>query len=350
MSNRWLVIGGLVASLLGAEPETLLENGHLKRAREAVDAYYRAHPQDARANYLMSRVTSAFGDNDNALKYAETAVKLDPRNGEYHRQLAGVYGDIGEKASLLKQFGLAKKCRAEIDAAVALNPKDVENLDAQVNYYRVAPGIAGGDKNKAQTVAEEMVKINPSRGYLAEASIARAEKDDAKAAALYRKAVDADPRNYEALISLTVYYMQESHKDLAQAERLANDAIGANPDRISAYVLAVQILVKQNRSKEAPALLAKAEAAIPDNLVPYLAAGRALLEQGSDLQTAETYIRKYLTQTPEPGWPPLAGAHWSLALLHEKRGDKPQARTELETALRLKPDFEPAKRDLKRLK
>ena len=75
-----------------------------------------------------------------------------------------------------------------------------------------------------------------------------------------------------------------------------------------------------------------------------------MLQQGSDLQTAEAYVRKYLAQPPEPGWPPLAGAHWTLGLICEKRGDRTQARAEMETALRLKPDFEPAKRDLKRLK
>jgi hypothetical protein len=37
-------------------------------------------------------------------------------------------------------------------------------------------------------------------------------------------------------------------------------------------------------------------------------------------------------------------------LVYEKQGHKQEAHAELETALRLKPDFEPAKRDLKRLK
>jgi hypothetical protein len=37
-------------------------------------------------------------------------------------------------------------------------------------------------------------------------------------------------------------------------------------------------------------------------------------------------------------------------LVYEKEGRKADARNELETALRLKPDFEPAHRDLKRLK
>jgi hypothetical protein len=43
-------------------------------------------------------------------------------------------------------------------------------------------------------------------------------------------------------------------------------------------------------------------------------------------------------------------AHRSLGLLYEKEGRKSDAISELQTALRLKPDFEAAKQDLKRLK
>ncbi|RPJ55307.1 MAG: tetratricopeptide repeat protein [Acidobacteria bacterium] len=43
-------------------------------------------------------------------------------------------------------------------------------------------------------------------------------------------------------------------------------------------------------------------------------------------------------------------AHWRLALTLEKLNRKPEAIHELQSALRLAPDFEEAKRDLKRLK
>jgi len=77
-----------------------------------------------------------------------------------------------------------------------------------------------------------------------------------------------------------------------------------------------------------------------------------MLRDGADLSKAEACLKKYLDQTNEPevGAPLIAGAHWSLGLVYEKEGRKADARSELETALRLRPDFEPARRDLKRLK
>jgi len=347
-----IVILGACA-LFAGEPDAqaLIENGHFKRARDLAEASYRAHPQDAHSAYLLAEVRNAFGNYDEALKYAEQAVRLDPKEAEYHRELADVYGNIGLKSSLFKQFSLAKKCRAELDAASAMNPKDVENLDAQMVYYIEAPGIVGGDKKKALAIAEEITKLNPARGYLAQARIARAEKDDdPRIEQLYKKALELDPSNYTALVSLSNYYLMDQHANYGLAEKYASEALQANPDRISAYVWLAQALVKQNRHHEVPAILAKAEVAVPDNLAPYIIAGRTMLQQGTDLQTAETYLRKYLTQPPEPGWPPHAGARWSLGLLYEKRGEKAQARGEMEAALRLMPDYEPAKRDLKRLK
>jgi tetratricopeptide (TPR) repeat protein len=350
-SLAFVILGATAMAAGDPDPHALVENGHFKRARDLAEAAYRAHPQDARAAYLLAEVRNAFGEYDEALKYAELAVRLDPKNAEYRRELADVYGSIGLKSSVFKQFTLAKKCRAELDAASAMDPRDVENLDAQMTYYLEAPGIVGGDKKKAQAIAEEITRLNPARGYLAQAHIAATEKgDDSKIERLYQQALESGPRDYVALVRFSNFYLMDQHKNYALTEKLALEAVQVNPDRIAAYCALVQALVKQNRISDVSGILAKAEAAIPDNLAPYIVAGRVMLQQGANLGTAEAYLRKYLTQPPEPGWPPHAGAHWSLGVLYEKRGDKAQARGEMEAALRLNPDFEPAKRDLKRLK
>jgi len=112
------------------------------------------------------------------------------------------------------------------------------------------------------------------------------------------------------------------------------------------------VLVQEKRYDDAAKLVARSQQAIPDDLSPYVYAARAMLHETAELPRAETYLKKYFTETrePEAGAPLIAGAHWSLGLVYEKEGRKQDAKNELETALRLKPDFEPAKKDLKRLK
>ena len=82
----------------------------------------KANPSDAEAAALLSSVREAYGDLDAALSLAETAVKLEPKVAEYHWQLAQVVGEMAQRASVFKQFGLARRYRQEIESAMALDP------------------------------------------------------------------------------------------------------------------------------------------------------------------------------------------------------------------------------------
>lgn len=345
----------LLALILKAgepDPQLLIDNGHYKRARTLVEAAYRAHPNDARANYLMARLQHGFGNLNEAVKYGEAAVRLDSKASAYHRELGEIYADQAEAASIFRQLGLARKCRAEFEAALAIAPKDPDNLYDQMLFFLQAPGVVGGDKNKAVEIANEIVKADPGRGYLALAHIARSGKEEGRVEELYKKAGESNPGNYEARISLATFHLEAKHANPGAAEQHLKAALDLNPDRIEAYRLLAFALVLQDRFDDAGKVISRAEAAVPDDISPSYYAARAMLRSGKELAKAEAYLKKYLAETkePEPGAPSIALAHWSLGLVYEKEGRKGEARTELETAVRLKPDFEQAKRDLKRVK
>jgi tetratricopeptide (TPR) repeat protein len=96
--------------------------------------------------------------------------------------------------------------------------------------------------------------------------------------------------------------------------------------------------------------LAEAESRVPDDLSPYFQAGLETLLADKDAGRAERYLRKYLTQEPEAYAPRLSRAHWRIGQTLEKQGRKTEAIAEIETALRLEPDLEEARKDLKRMK
>ena len=66
-------------------PEALIKAGHWKRARAQVAPLYKANPNDAELNYLMSEIDDAFGDLGNARALAEKAVALKGSESRYHR-------------------------------------------------------------------------------------------------------------------------------------------------------------------------------------------------------------------------------------------------------------------------
>jgi tetratricopeptide (TPR) repeat protein len=334
-----------------ANVDALIENGHLKRARPLAEALYKANASDAHANYCMGRVETGFNHLDEAIRYAEAAVKLDPKSAVYHRWLGEAYGQQIDQVSMMKQFGVAKKMRAEFEAALALDPKNHDNILNMIEYYLQAPGMFGGDKKKAHQMADDEVKSNPSSGYLSQARIATIEKDSGKLDGFYRKAAEADPKNYDAQITLALFMVNGASKDFIQAEQHAKVAIDLNPDRISGYRLLAYALASQKRVDDAAKAITRSEAAIPDDLSPYVYGARGLLAQGVEFAHAETWLKKYLAETKEPelGAPLIAGTHWSMGLVYEKENRKPEAIAELQTALRIKPEFEPAKKDLKRI-
>jgi tetratricopeptide (TPR) repeat protein len=352
----------LTAFAADSDVESLMRNGHWKRAREAADAYYHSHPNDARGAYWLARVRRSFNNFAEAAKYAEMAVRLDPKASAYHRELGLTYLHQVETSSMFKAIGMMRKCRDELDAALAIAPNDPDNLFEKIDFLLQAPGVAGGDKKRAVGLADQLLKIDPARGNLALARIAVKQKEFGRLESLYRKAAEVNPHSYEAQVALASLYLgnpvvpedasSRSRANFGFAEQHARTALNLNADRIDAYRLLVDALVSQRRFDDVATTLAHAEDAIPDDLSPYVTAARAMLRAGVELAKAESYLRKYLAQTKEPevGPPAAAGVHRSLAMAYEKEGRLVDARNELETALRLKPDFEAARRDLKRLK
>jgi tetratricopeptide (TPR) repeat protein len=349
---------------IAADPdvESLMRNGHWKRAREAAEAYFRSHPNDARGAYWLARARRTFDDFGEAAGYAEMAVRLGPKASAYHRELALAYLHRLETSSILKAIGVMRKCRDELDAALAIDPSDPDNLFEKMDFFLQAPGIVGGDKKKAVALAERIVKIDPARGYVAFARIAVRQREFGKLESLYQKAAEVNPHSYDVQVALASLYVgnpaapedtsSRSRASFDLAEQHARAALDLNADRIDAYRLLADALVSQRRFDDAAQMLTRSEEAIPDDLSPYVTGARAMLRNGVELAKAETYLRKYLAQTKEPevGAPASAGVHRSLAMVYEKEGRLADARNELETALRLKPDFEAARRDLKRFK
>lgn len=331
-----------------ASAEALIEGGHWKRARALLEQRVNANPNDAQAVCLLSRVKIAFGDFDAALSLAEKAVALNGRNADYHYQLAEVYSDMLPRAGTLKQLSLS--LRKELDAALALDPKHLDALSGLMQFYLEAPWIAGGDKGKARAIAEQMVRIDAARGYLAMARLAQAEKDLAKVEGFYLKALQANPRNYEVQLALANLYGSQSKKKYDLAVKHAREALALDAGREVAYSILAVIFAMGQRWGELDAILAQAEKNVPDNLNPHYQAGRVLAAEGKDLPRAERYFRKYLTWEPEGYRPDFASAHWRLGLTLEKQGRKSEALSELEIAVRMKPDFDIAKKDLRRLK
>jgi tetratricopeptide (TPR) repeat protein len=348
--TRLCILGFLCAAWLYAAdtPQALMDDGHHKRLRAIAEQRYRDHPNDPEALWMMSFVKLTWDDHKTAIELAEKAVAADPKNPRYHLALAQAVGREAQKASILRQPGLALRFKRELAATLALDPKNLDAMEYSIGFDFQAPGIMGGDKAHGRATAEQMVRIDPVRGYLQQVMLARYDKQDGRIEELLRKAVEAGPANYLAHVILADFCVNPLKK-YGEAEALARDALRMDPGRVNAHTILAVSLIVQDRWAELDGALAQAEKDVPDNLFPYFRAGQWCLARPNELARGERYFRKYLTQEPEPYSPNHSQAHWRLGQTLEKLGRKPEAIAEFQASVKLDPDS-PARQDLKRLK
>ncbi len=362
--HRWLALALVTPALSAcdlshlppARPfslEAAVARGQFVRAAALLTARWQQDRENPDLNYQLSRALSAIGELDAALPLAEKASAANPQSADFHAQLAVIYGRQAEKASFVKQLGLARRAKKEFDAAYALDPQNIEALYGLMMFDNAAPTFLGGDKAKALQLADAMAAVDATRGLQAGAQLAHERKDAAAEEALLLKAIGPwpdyrEPEAYNAGMALAAHY--QSTNRAADAGRIACAALQADPGRIDAYRLLVEMAAAEQCWNEVEDLLRGATARVQDDLSAHYAAAVAMLRAGRRRHRAEALLRRYLAHPPEANAPSLATARWQLASLLEQTGRVDQAIAELERAVAQEPSLEEAKRDLRRLK
>lgn len=337
-------------ALAADEIVTLMEDGHYRRARTLIDARAAARPDDPRTLYLRARMMLVMGDAAAALPLAERAASLAPKDVDHRYLVAQCVGTMAQRSGALKGLGLAKRFRREAEAARLLDPRNGETYEGLIEFYSVAPGIAGGNDKRAAALAETLVTIDPVRGRLAQARLFFRDKQETRGEEAMRQALAAEPNSYRVRMTLVRFLADDARKKWAEAEDHAKAALAISPGRVAAYAALAGLYAHLERWEDLDRILAESQRVLPENLSAHYQAARTLLGDDREHARAEVLLRKYVTQEPEIGAPTAALAHWRLGLVIEKQGRKPEALAEVQTALRLNPDLEDAKKDLKRLK
>jgi tetratricopeptide (TPR) repeat protein len=297
------------------EADQLIEQGHWKRARALVDA---RPMRDALTQFLLSQIHNAFGDRESPLPLAEKAVALDGSVGRYHRQVAEATGVMAQHSGLFQQLFLARRFKHEIDIAIALDPRDVQALHDLMEFYLLAPGIAGGDKDKARATAERIAHLDVVQGYLAQARLAEAAGDRLRQESALRKAVEAGPSHYRARVALADFLLAHGYWEGARKEASIAESIDGT--RVDAYNVLASVFAHRGELGELDALLAVAEKEVPDDLTPHYRAAEVLESTGQDLNRSQRYFRRYLSLEAEGNAPTLADARAKAAEVSARIG------------------------------
>lgn len=328
---------------------TLEEAGRWKEIRARVQGWVARSPQDAQARYWSSKVKAAFGDLEGALEQGRAALALAPQNADFLAQVAMVLGQKAQGASSrLSQFSLAREMKKLGEQALAQQPGHPGATQLMARFYRMAPGLIGGDNSKAWKLAQALADKDPSEGCVLLGELALMDKDKAKAEAYYRQGVKAAKDPYGPLVALANHLVGEPGE--REAPALLARAKLLHPECATAYSLEAYLFAKAQAMGPLEQCLAAWEKIAPGDLAPHYTAASLLIREGKELPWAEALIRRYLSVEPEGHRPTHAHAQRQLGLALEKEGHKTEAIAAFETALKLKPEYKAAQADLKRVK
>lgn len=299
---------GVLADSLEA-PRQMLEQFDPK-ALSALQQVAKAEPNNVEALRLLGIAQLRAGNPADAVASLERAVKLDPRNAQLFHLLGQAYGSNINNVGMLSKLGYAGKVRGAFETATELDPDFIDARDGLMQFYLMAPGIAGGSVEKARLQAAAIAERSPVRGHMARAALLRNEEKQDEALQAYRSAVQADPQYAPARLSLGL------------------------------------ALHSAERSDEALDVFETMQRELPEAGQGWYQFARVALLSDKRLEQGEAAMRHYLSLPRAVGQPEPKYAHLRLGQILAKLGKGDVARSEMQRALALDADFEDAKKAL----
>lgn len=312
-----LVLAFLIAvpAAAGADESApaLLATGRVDDAIAALYGQITATPNDAVAHNLLCRAYFSIGQWDRGIGECEKAVALDPDNSQFHLWLGRIYGEKADKSSFMTAAGLARRVAHEFEAAVHLNPRNIDARTDLAEFYLEAPGIVGGGRDKAEQQANSLQALDPAKAHWVNARLAEKKHDLAGAEQEYRAAVEASHGAASAWLNLGLFYKHRERWD--DMEDALSHVPTAELDRPDALVDAAEILIRT----------------------------------GHNVPEAVQLLNSYLNSKAQVEQAPAFKAHYLLGSANEKLGDKQKAAAEYRSALELAREFQPAQQALERV-
>lgn len=292
--------------------DTLLKDGEFEQAKVLIEAL--DEDDQGRKLFYQGRVALSEGEEKQAIKLIKRSVKQDAENADYHAWLGMAYGARALSASIFGKASAAGNSKKSFIRALEFNPDNTTALSGLSTFYAQAPGIMGGDNDKALALAQHFLTVDfdGGSGALIQAHFARDEFTEAF------QVVDNWIEN------------------------------GVRKDR--AYTSKLSLYARDEEWDQCFSVLDDwARDFSSNSRYLYLTGAIAVLSE-SRLEQGKLALQQYLTQTDADEDFSPERTHYRLGQTHAMLGEYDAARSAYETALTFEPEFEEAKEALKKIR
>jgi Tfp pilus assembly protein PilF len=167
-------------------------------AKMFFNEYLESNEKSAEAYYYLGRIAMEEKDLEQATEYFDEAVDIEGNKSEYQTWKGIAYIQLLSTVDFMKQGLYALRALNALEAAVELDPNNVDARTWLAGYYAQAPVFAGGSKEKAVEQYEAAINIDPAftPAYINYGIALLGFEEYDLALKNFEKSLELDPDNY----------------------------------------------------------------------------------------------------------------------------------------------------------
>jgi tetratricopeptide (TPR) repeat protein len=142
------------------------KQGDFENALVVFEQLIDENDENADAFYWLGRTCFMLRNFEQASEYLEEAIELNDKNADYYFWYGNALGNEIQTANVLKQAMMAGDILEAYENAIEVNPDHVGAHIGAAQYYLQAPGIMGGDIDKAKEQAGILKSLGSKDGDL----------------------------------------------------------------------------------------------------------------------------------------------------------------------------------------
>ena len=213
-----------------------LDENKLEEAKTILEEIIDEDDKNHEAYFILGKTFMALREPEDATESFEEAIELKDENADYHFWLGQAIAMDAQESNIISQALMASDILEAFERTVELDPKHIPGLMGVIGFYTNAPGIMGGDIDKAELHAKELVKLDEMRGRTSLAQIYfKQEKIDSAEIqiSILEKSFENDKSLGNIYNSLGYYYLGEDK--IEKAIEAFEKQVEINPESANSH-------------------------------------------------------------------------------------------------------------------
>ena len=274
----------------------LLNNRDAAQAEQILDTFLNEDKNQPEVYYYLGVASLINQDFETSIDRLEKAIKLNDQDYRYYERLGDAFGMKAQKTNIFSAMFVIGDMRANWEKAVELKPDIVSARDRLFSYYIEAPGIAGGDKDKALVLANQVLALNPASGHMLLFRYYSKLEKDVEAEHELLIAAKLDSLNSNLMNSAGYYYLNRNNTQ--DALLWFDKYVSLKPDDPNSYDSRGDCFTKAEQYDSA---LVMYETALQNDpgFEPSLYKRARMLQNLNRMEEAKKAARQYLQKFPD---------------------------------------------------